>query len=147
MAQLLELPPLRFSRIITGAISVFLSIDSPFWRTLLELIRGPGRVARAWIDGKRRTYVNPVKFLIVICIAVALLYEPLQSLRAEQIKLGEALHETGLGHYTTQYFAFLCLVVVLPVAVLMQWIGSALRMPRPGSSGMYSGTTATGWQP
>jgi hypothetical protein len=40
----------------------FADFDLPWPRTLLDLTRAPGQTARAYLDGRRTRYVNPVKY-------------------------------------------------------------------------------------
>ena len=41
-------------------------------RTAAHLTLGPGRVARAYVKGQRRTYVNPLKYAFLTATAYVL---------------------------------------------------------------------------
>lgn len=56
----------------------FLKMERGLGRTLVGLTRSPGRVAREYVTGRRRTYVNPLSYLL-LGAAVSLLLMPLYS--------------------------------------------------------------------
>ncbi|MEX0299899.1 MAG: DUF3667 domain-containing protein [Kordiimonas sp.] len=39
-------------------------LNSKPWRTLIELVKNPGKVALAYINGARSSYINPIRFMI-----------------------------------------------------------------------------------
>lgn len=39
-------------------------LNSKPWRTLIELVKNPGKVALAYINGSRSSYINPIRFMI-----------------------------------------------------------------------------------
>jgi len=44
----------------------FVHYDSGFWKTMKTLTRKPGKIIRDYLDGKRKTYVPPVKLYIFV---------------------------------------------------------------------------------
>ena len=47
-------------------VNEFSSFDSRFCRTIHELTVNPGGVVRRYNDGKRRSYVNPLCYVLVM---------------------------------------------------------------------------------
>lgn len=56
----------------------FLKLERGLGRTFIGMTRSPGRVARDYVAGRRRTYVNPLSYLL-LGAAVSLLLMPLYS--------------------------------------------------------------------
>ena len=54
----------------------FLKLERGLWATLIAAFRSPGDLARRYVEGQRRPYVNPLSFLL-IGAAFALLLLPL----------------------------------------------------------------------
>lgn len=64
---------LTFRAIFALGIEQLLSLDPPMLRTFIDLWRFPGRVAREYLDGRRKRYTNPLKYnLITAAILVGL---------------------------------------------------------------------------
>lgn len=57
---------LRAPDIVGDVLSHFLTFDSTVFRTLSGLVRNPGRVAREYVDGRRKRYLNPFKLYIAL---------------------------------------------------------------------------------
>lgn len=74
---------LTFRSVIAPSIEHFLSLDMPLVRTFIDLCRRPGRVASEYVAGKRKTYINPLKYnlltAIVLMAVVHLIVSNLQS--------------------------------------------------------------------
>ena len=51
----------------------YFSYDSKLWRTLTALLLKPGKITRAYIDGKRLSYTNPFRFLLSLAIVYFLI--------------------------------------------------------------------------
>ena len=51
----------------------YFSYDSKLWRTLTVLLLKPGKITRAYIDGKRLSYTNPFRFLLSLAIVYFLI--------------------------------------------------------------------------
>ncbi len=65
--------PLSISLYFSNFISNFFTLDGRIWRTIIYLIRYPGKVPSEYISGKRVSYNNPFKFLLQISILYFLL--------------------------------------------------------------------------
>ncbi len=124
-SQELRIEPLNLAELATEFLGAFASWEFPILRTSRDLLRGPGKVADAWIAGKRRTYINPIKFIIIVGLIVALSHDRLAHLQEVVRAEGQATYQATFARYAPQYFAFACILVLLPVA----WIlGRACRM-------------------
>ena len=51
-----------------------LNLDRGLLRTLVDVVRDPGRVARTFVEGKRQTYTHPITLLFLAYAAYALVY-------------------------------------------------------------------------
>jgi len=127
--QRLDVRPLRIREVAANAMQGVLSFDAPALRTVRDLACGPGRVARAWIDGRRTSYLHPVRFLFVVGVITLLTFEPLQQLRENHLPPGQALHTVGLDGSPT--FGLLAILVSLPVALTVAAVGRLLGVRRP----------------
>ena len=126
--QRVKVPALRVTEILHEALASLFSLEVPILRTARDLLCGPGHVARAWILGKRRSYINPLKFVVVVGVIVALVYEPLMKLYAAVTPEGQAVVEVGLSHYATGYFAFVCIALLVPIACALLALGPLFRV-------------------
>lgn len=54
-----------------------LTFEQGFLGTVVGMTRQPGRVIRSYINGRRRRYVHPIRYMI-LCAALSLLLFPLQ---------------------------------------------------------------------
>ena len=64
---------LTIKGIVTDFIDTTFSLDNGFIYTLWNLLKKPGDVARRFIEGKRKQYTNPVKYLFVATAFQALI--------------------------------------------------------------------------
>lgn len=55
-----------FHHLFTHFVSDFLHYDSSFWRTTKTLFMSPGKISAEYMDGKRKSYVNPFSYYIFI---------------------------------------------------------------------------------
>lgn len=55
-----------FHHLFTHFISDFIHYDGAFWRTTKCLFRYPGKLSKEYMDGKRKSYVNPFSYYIFI---------------------------------------------------------------------------------
>lgn len=124
--QKLDVGALSLREVLAEFVGTLMSLEFPILLTVRDLLRSPGRVASAWISGKRRSYVNPIKFVVIVGLIVALTYEPLSELRFELHPSGEPVYTVGLAHNYTEYFAFFCLVLLIPLALILRAIGPRL---------------------
>lgn len=124
-SQCLRVEPLNLSELANEFLGAFVSWEFPILRTSRDLLRSPGKVADAWIAGRRRTYINPIKFMIIVGLIVALSHDRLVHLQEVVRAEGQATYQATFARFAPQYFAFACILALLPVA----WIlGRACRM-------------------
>ena len=64
---------LTIKSIITDFIDTSFSLDKGFIHTLWKLLKQPGYVARSFIEGKRKQFTNPIKYLFVVTAFQALI--------------------------------------------------------------------------
>lgn len=138
-----QLTPLATREIVATTLRNLLSFDGPALRTLRDLLRGPGRVARAWIDGKRTIYIHPVSFLFVISLLIALSYEPLMELRRTMHESGTAFYTVGLEAISPMFSLF-GIVLPLPIAWTIAALGRLAKLERPWLEWYVLGAYATG---
>lgn len=124
----LHLSALRLTTLLHELIGSLTSLELPILRTMRDLFRGPGAVANAWIGGQRRTYINPIKLLVIIGLLVALSYEPLTRLRFESSTTGVAVYEADLARNLNQYFALFCIALLVPIALVSSWLARRLHL-------------------
>ncbi len=129
--QKLDAGSLSLNEILAEFFGALMSLEFPILLTTRDLLKGPGRVASAWIAGRRRSYINPIKFVVIVGLIVALTYEPLRDLRFELHPSGEAVYRVGLANHHTEYFAFFCLVLLVPLALFMRAVGPRLGVAIP----------------
>lgn len=60
--------PLSIKQFITEFFAGFFSFDSRFFMTFIPLIFKPGKVAKEYIEGKRKKYVNPFQLYLHVTI-------------------------------------------------------------------------------
>ncbi len=59
-----------FHYLFTHFAEDFVHYDSGFWKTLRTLLFKPGKIIRDYLDGKRKTYMPPVKLYIFVSFVV-----------------------------------------------------------------------------
>ena len=126
-SQRIEVSPIDLGEIVAELFGSLVTLELPILRTTLGVLVKPGRIASEWIAGKRQTYMNPFKFIVVVGLIVALTYKPLQEWKLENAESGEAVYQVGLAHHATQYFAFFCIALLVPIALALRaldrWLG------------------------
>jgi hypothetical protein len=61
---------LTFRAIAETGVEHFFSLDIPLLRTFIDLFRFPGRVASAYVAGRRKVYANPLKYNLIASAAI-----------------------------------------------------------------------------
>jgi len=56
---------IRLRQYVKDVFQSFIQLENKTLRTLLDLLRAPGRTAKAYVEGKRISYTNPFRLLIV----------------------------------------------------------------------------------
>ena len=129
--QRLELRQLSLGEVLGEVLGSVWTLELPVLRTTRDLLLGPGPVATAWIGGKRRTYMNPVKFVVVIGALLALSYPLFELLKESEKKLGVAQHDTSLARNAPQFAALIVFGLLLPIAGSLWGLGKLFRLRRP----------------
>lgn len=57
-------PGIKLSEVIGDFASGIFNVDAPILRTFREFVVAPGRLTRAFIAGKRKTYTPPVRYFL-----------------------------------------------------------------------------------
>ncbi len=57
------------SHIVQQFLSTLINTESAFWKTFLGMARNPGRVCCEYVAGKRKKYVNPFVYVLVVAAA------------------------------------------------------------------------------
>lgn len=57
--------------IIRSFVEAITNLEQGFWYTMRELISRPGVVAAEYLEGKRQRYFHPVRYLLILVTAVA----------------------------------------------------------------------------
>lgn len=63
-----------FGRVAADAIGDLYNVDSRMWRTLLTLVRKPGRLTTLYLDGQRASYTPPFRLYAASSITFFLLF-------------------------------------------------------------------------
>lgn len=97
-----------FRHLIAEFISDFVHYDSSFWTTTRYLLFSPAKLSLEYMDGKRKSHVNPVKLYIFISFITfflpAILPHPKKNIEPErriEIPPGWDGYIAGYGVYTT----------------------------------------------
>lgn len=152
--QRLRVGKLRLGDILGELLGAILSLELPILRTARDLTLGPGRVANAWVAGRRRTYVSPVQWVVVAGVVVALLYGPLGRAADALREGGRAQYVVGLAHYSPLSFGLWCIGITLPLAWIMALLGRRQDFGRSWlewyalalyTSGLAVGLQLIGW--
>ncbi len=85
--QRTKLGRLTFKEIISEFLSSVFNIDAPFPKTLTKMFFHPHRIIKEFINGKRKSYYAPVKYM-VLCLFLNILigelagFDPLENQRS-----------------------------------------------------------------
>ncbi|MEM7356785.1 MAG: DUF3667 domain-containing protein [Acidobacteriota bacterium] len=107
---------LTFRRIASEAADHVLSLDSALLRTAIDLSRNPGRVARDYVRGRRKAYLNPLKYTFVMATLFALVINLLDVLPAGVPTDNEKAVQTY--KLIVSLLGYLAYFYMLPVAAL-----------------------------
>lgn len=66
---------LSFKGFLSHALDALVHYDSSLWRTL-KYIFVPGKITRDFLNGKRKSYLNPVRFFIILAIVFFFISSP-----------------------------------------------------------------------
>lgn len=65
---------LQVREIVGDAVSHLFSLDSKVPRTVVGLTLDPGRVVREYVEGRRATYVSPLRYCLIAVAVMVLVY-------------------------------------------------------------------------
>lgn len=66
--QKVNLPALSIWSLLSDFVSNFFNLESKLWRTLRD-IWIPGKLTRAYVDGKRASYSNPLRIFVIVLVS------------------------------------------------------------------------------
>ncbi|MEM7583647.1 MAG: DUF3667 domain-containing protein [Acidobacteriota bacterium] len=124
---------ITFKRTFRDGLDHVLSLDSAFLRTLIGLVRRPGRVCREYLEGRRKSYVAPVKYTFFAATIFALIVNFLDVLPTLPSTNDE--QTVRLYRATLSALGYLAFLYVLPIATLQAWL---FRRPRYGIAECYA---------
>jgi Protein of unknown function (DUF3667) len=55
---------LRFGKMVKEVFAGLVDFDKPLYRTLIGLTIRPGKITSDYVDGKRKHYTNPIKYIL-----------------------------------------------------------------------------------
>tara|TARA_B100000965_G_C19576040_1_gene751354 strand:+ start:1050 stop:1826 length:777 start_codon:yes stop_codon:yes gene_type:complete len=106
--QRLHLPRITFRDIIQDFLSSAINWDAPFVKTIAGLFKAPGETVRAILQGKRKQFYAPIRFLL-LCMVLHLAFttiigfDPIENQKA----LNEGRSVTAQEQYGYQVGRFL----------------------------------------
>lgn len=65
---------LNFKNTVADFIDTVFNLEKGFFYTFWNLLKQPGKVAKSFIDGKRKRFTNPIKYLI-LTIAIKAIFD------------------------------------------------------------------------
>lgn len=111
----------------------FLNFERGLLRTIRDLTLRPGQTMRAYVEGQRRTYVNPFTYLVfgmaINLVANALTGTQGRMMEAYRDQFANDLEGSArrveammtVLEVITQYNLYLMLLIALPFALLLRW--------------------------
>lgn len=141
--------PLSLAGVVGETLGSIWSLELPFARTMVGLMRCPGRVADQWLRGRRRRFTHPVKFLVIFGVVVALTHAPLHAARADAFESGP-LYDAGLAHHASDSFGLFGLALLVPIGAAVWAAARTLGVRRRWLEwyvlGLYTYAAAAGLQ-
>ncbi len=110
-----------FKDLAGEAVSTFLNFDGLWWHTLRELMLRPGKVTRDYLDGKRASYLPPLRTYLSVSVVYFL---TLQLRGPEQvlfINFGEGEQGASTAGSHMQYGLFFLVPLLAAVLHLLFW--------------------------
>ncbi len=119
-----------------------LNLDRGLFRTLVDVVRRPGAVALAFVEGRRQTYTHPITMLFVVyavyavyAVIYGLLEDGMREMTRLQIESqlgslpsdgpGIAMLEPFMAETTRilySYGSYFSLLIILPFAAMLRWL-------------------------
>lgn len=117
--------------VLRDAFDAVTDLDSTFWTTFRGLLRDPGRLARDYVDGRRRRHMPPLRYMLISLAFYAALLVLTDSRPTD---LGASVYQPELTsprqtEFMTQYLAwvnrhfnFLIATIIPVMAVVLRWL-------------------------
>ncbi len=110
---------LNFHHLTHDIVHAFIHADKGVVLLFKELTYKPGRVARLYVEGKRKKYFNPFSFLVLM-VAIALVFIlKFESLVVSHMNLNAANAE--FLHFVFKYFNVF-IFIMCPVHAFLTWL-------------------------
>jgi hypothetical protein len=68
-------PRRDFGAVVSELLGSFFAVDGRVWRSLVPLFFRPGALTRAWMDGRRATFLTPLRLLLFFSILLFLVVQ------------------------------------------------------------------------
>lgn len=117
--QKLDIERLNFQQLLNDLWIAFSNTDRGILLLVRQLVYRPGKVARAYISGQRKTYFNPFSFLVIM-VAIALFF----ILKFEDTLINYSKTETyeiDFLRFTFRYFN-LFILFMCPIYGFLIWL-------------------------
>lgn len=118
-SQKLDIERLNFQQLLNDLWIAFSNTDRGILLLVRQLVYRPGKVARAYISGQRKTYFNPFSFLVIM-VAIALFF----ILKFEDTVINFSKTETyeiDFVRFTFKYFNVFILLMC-PIYGFLIWL-------------------------
>lgn len=110
---------LGFKRVSKDAIQNVVNLDARFLRTMVELTRRPGQVAKEYVDGRRHVYMSPLKYMFFCTTLYIVLYAVFDIEYFQPERWGSAEGQASFD-FVMNLLPYLIFVELLPVAGLQR---------------------------
>ncbi len=137
---------LTFHEIIAEFLSSVFNIDAPFPKTLSKMFHKPHLIIREFIEGKRKSYYSPIKYMVLclflnILIGELLGFDPIENQRAMDNGPMDEHSQIGYkaGEFLSQYLNYFLFILPFSIAFfskLFFW-RSPLNMAERTTIGFY----------
>ncbi len=123
--QKLVLSRISFYDVILEFLGTVFNLDSPFPKTIKQLILNPGGMINSFIKGQRKTYYSPIRYLI-LCLFISILFgeligfDPIANQEAMDTRGQNELNNQGyqVGRFLSDYLNFFSLLFPICIAVV-----------------------------
>lgn len=124
--QRVNVPKLTFKEIFLDFLNSVFNLDSPFIKTTVGLFVKPQIVVLGYIDGKRKAYYSPIRYLVVclfinLLIGEALGFDPIENQKAiSGVKDVDTGSRAGyeLGNFLARYLNYFLFLLPLCIALV-----------------------------
>ena len=83
--QRCNVPKITFKEIFADFLNSVFNLDSPFLKTITQLFTKPKEVVIDYINGKRKTYYSPIRYLVV-CLFINLWWSTYDNIQVPTAK-------------------------------------------------------------